>query len=150
MADVSRVQQLHDELLDSESTPEVVCGDCPELLPEVRQRWRQMRIIEAELEALFPTLAPYPDAVTSTPWHAGADLPRVPGYEVEALLGRGGMVERLRRARADAEMVAELEEVLLLMSDARKSQEIKSGPHYGLSYQSSSLTLTFLYQQSLP
>jgi hypothetical protein len=91
MADVSRVQQLLDELLDSECTPEVVCGDCPELLPEVRQRWQQMRIIEAELDAMFPTPGPNPDAETSTPWHAGAVLPRVPGYEVKALLGRGGM-----------------------------------------------------------
>ena len=44
MADEPRVQQLLDELLDSDCTPEAVCGDCPELLPEVRQRWQQMRV----------------------------------------------------------------------------------------------------------
>ena len=86
-----RVQQLLDEIFDSGRTPEEVCGACPELLPEVRQRWRQMRAVEAELDALFPTPGPDPGADTRAPWHAGADLPRIPGYEVEALLGRGGM-----------------------------------------------------------
>ena len=39
---------------DSGRTPEEVCGDCPELLPEVRRRWLEIRIVEAELDALFP------------------------------------------------------------------------------------------------
>src|SRR5262249_62105787 len=55
MAVDSRVQQLLDEISDSGCTPEEVCLDCPELLPEVRRRWLQMRIVEAELDALFPT-----------------------------------------------------------------------------------------------
>ena len=42
MAVESLVQQLLDEIADSGRTPEEVCGDCPELLPEVRRRWRQM------------------------------------------------------------------------------------------------------------
>src|SRR5271165_2655084 len=87
MAAKSRVQQLLDEISDSGCTPEEVCGACPELLPEVRRRWQQMRIVEAELDALFPTTGPHPDAEISAPWHAGAELPRIPGYEVEALLG---------------------------------------------------------------
>src|SRR5260221_8845554 len=79
MADESRVQRLLDEISDSGCTPEEVCGACPELLPEVRRRWRQMCAVEAQLDALFPT----PES--------GGDWPRIPGYEVEALLGRGGM-----------------------------------------------------------
>ena len=51
----------------------------------------QMRAVEAELDALFPTPGPDPDAETPVPWPADAELPRIPGYEVEALLGRGGM-----------------------------------------------------------
>ena len=95
MADEPRVRELLDEILDSERTPEEVCGACPELLPEVRKRWQQMRIVEAELEALFPTPGPDPaadpgaDAPASLP--QGAELPRIPGHEVEAVLGRGGM-----------------------------------------------------------
>ena len=93
MAAESRVQQLLDEMSDSGRTPEEVCVACPELLSEVRRRWRQMRAVEAELDALFPT--PQPDldrdADAPVPWQTGAELPRITGYEVEALLGRGGM-----------------------------------------------------------
>jgi serine/threonine-protein kinase len=47
--------------------------------------------IEAELDALFPTPRHNPDADIPAPWHVGADLPRIAGYEVDAVLGRGGM-----------------------------------------------------------
>ena len=40
MADETRVYRLLDEIFDSGRTPEEVCGDCPELLAEVRHRWR--------------------------------------------------------------------------------------------------------------
>ena len=83
MADDPRVQRLLDEICDSGCAPEEVCGDCPELLPEVSRRWLQMRIVEAELDALFPTPGPDSDP--------GADLPRIPGYDIEALLRSGGM-----------------------------------------------------------
>ena len=89
MAAESRVQQLLDAISDSGCSPEEVCGACPELLPEVRRRWRQMCAVRAELHALFPTPGPDPDAET-TPHpsrHGGAELPQVPGYEVGALLG---------------------------------------------------------------
>ena len=92
MADESRVQQLLDEIFDAELTPEDVCGDCPELLPEVRHRWQQMRAVDAKINALFPTPAANPDADTSVRWHPNAAaLPTIPGYEVEVVLGRGGM-----------------------------------------------------------
>src|SRR5260370_20102968 len=86
-----RVEQLLDEILDSERTPEEVCADWPELLPRVRERWQQLRIVEAELNALFPTPGPDRNADTPAPLHPGTDLPQIPGYEVEAVLGRGGM-----------------------------------------------------------
>ncbi len=50
-----------------------------------------MCAVEAELDALFPTPGHGPAAETSPSRHAGADVPRIPGYDVEALLGRGGM-----------------------------------------------------------
>ena len=53
MPDDPRVEQLLDELCDSHATPEGVCGSCPELLPVVRERWRQLRRVEAEVDALF-------------------------------------------------------------------------------------------------
>jgi eukaryotic-like serine/threonine-protein kinase len=91
MAAESLVYQLLDEISDSGRTPEEVCGAWPELLPEVRRRWLQMCALKADLQAMFPTPDPAPGADTSVPWHTGDELPQIPGYEVEALLGRGGM-----------------------------------------------------------
>ena len=108
MADVSRVRQLLDELLDSQCTPEAVCDDRPELLPEVRRRWRQMCAVEAQLDALFPTpgernpdarplLHRMPASTCRDPTphshshHHPTTTPSIPGYEVEALLGRWGI-----------------------------------------------------------
>jgi tetratricopeptide (TPR) repeat protein/predicted Ser/Thr protein kinase len=85
MTDDPRVQQLLEELNASDATPEVVCRSCPELLPVVRKQWRRIRRLRADLEALFPL----PDE--PAPPLDGTDLPQVPGYEVEAVLGRGGM-----------------------------------------------------------
>jgi serine/threonine-protein kinase len=91
MADNSRVFGLLEEMLVSGVTPEEVCRDCPELLPEVRQRWKQLGPIDAEFGALFPE----PEAIRCgdpvTPGQLAAGLPQVPGYEVEAVLGHGGM-----------------------------------------------------------
>src|SRR6266516_1982467 len=82
MTDNPRLRQLLDELHDSHATPEEVCGSCPELLPEVRARWRAVCRVRAELDALFPAPGLLP---------ASASLPQVPGYNVEAELGHGGM-----------------------------------------------------------
>jgi tetratricopeptide (TPR) repeat protein len=79
-----RVRHLVDQLLDSDATPEEVCGQCPELLPEVRNRWQLMRRLRGDLDALFP-----PEGSDRSA--AEAALPQVPGYRVEGLLGRGGM-----------------------------------------------------------
>jgi eukaryotic-like serine/threonine-protein kinase len=54
MPDDPRVQELLDRLSDSDATPEEVCGSCVELLPVVRERWRQMCRAREQLDALFP------------------------------------------------------------------------------------------------
>ena len=105
MADDPRAQQLLDRLLEANETPEEVCSSCPELLPVVRDRWRQVRRLRADRDALFPP----PDG-TMPEAPAGAALPHVPGYEVEAVLGRGparpGALRRRSRGRRDAAHVA--------------------------------------------
>ena len=89
MPDEPRVQELLAELLDRQATPEEVCGACPELLPVVRGRWRQICRARAELDALLP-IRPHGSLPTTTPPEE-LPLPQVPGYEVESVLGRGGM-----------------------------------------------------------
>jgi eukaryotic-like serine/threonine-protein kinase len=86
MVDDPRVQELLDELLNSHATPEEVCGSCPELLPVVRLRWRRLRRVSADLNSLFP-----PEDDHNPRTSGGSDLPHIPGYEVEAVLGHGGM-----------------------------------------------------------
>src|SRR5215468_7992333 len=89
MPDDSRVEQLLEELLDSGGTPEEACRTCPELLPQVRAGWHRLRALRAEVGALFPQ-TPVSDGATPLPLPA-ADLPRIRGYDVQGVLGRGGM-----------------------------------------------------------
>lgn len=84
-----QIQVLLDRLLESNTTPEAVCAACPELLPEVRGRWEKMQRIRAELDAIFPlqeeTIAEAPPALSME------DLPHIPGFSIQSVLGRGGM-----------------------------------------------------------
>src|SRR5258706_2132276 len=82
-AEDPRVQRLLDELLNSHLTPEQVCADSPDLLPTVRKRWQKIKRLGVDLDSLFPVQG---DGHEGTP-----ELPKIPGYEVEAVLGRGGM-----------------------------------------------------------
>src|SRR5271156_2577674 len=89
MPDEPRVQELLDELLDREATPEEGCGACPELLPVVRHRWQQICRARTEFDALLPI---WPNGSLPTmPPGEDLPLPQVPGYEIKAVLGRGGM-----------------------------------------------------------
>ena len=60
-----------------------MCQDCPELLDTVRDRLRCVRALEAEVDVFFPT----PDCTDPREGR----IPQLPGYEVQAVLGRGGM-----------------------------------------------------------
>ena len=84
-----QVLGLLEEMLDSGKTPEEVCRDCPELLPEVQQRWQEFQLIDAQVRTFLPGLGTQTDAgATAQP---ATGLPQNPGYQVEAVLGRGGM-----------------------------------------------------------
>jgi WD40 repeat protein len=85
-----RVLELLEEILDLGRTPEEVCASCPELLPQVRQRWRRLRTLEAQVEQLFPAPASTA-AADGPPVLPAGELPQVPGYEVQTVLGRGGV-----------------------------------------------------------
>jgi eukaryotic-like serine/threonine-protein kinase len=81
------VRELLEEALDSDRTPEEVCRDRPELLTAVRARWVRLKALDAQLDAVFPT----PHSTPADRPRPTASLPRIPGYEIEGLLGRGGM-----------------------------------------------------------
>jgi serine/threonine-protein kinase len=91
MAGNPHVLELLEEILESGQSPEEACRDHPELLPEVRARWQRFHVIDAQMGALFPGLQTVAEVAKSeVPPHIGS-LPEIPGYEVEAILGRGGM-----------------------------------------------------------
>src|SRR5262249_33749061 len=98
-----QVLGLLEEMLDAGKTPEEVCRDCPELLPEVRRRWQEFCVIDEQVGALLPGLRTTLAAGVITPAPPTAVLPRVPGYAVEAVLGHGGMgvVYRARQRALD-------------------------------------------------
>jgi serine/threonine-protein kinase len=107
MAGNPQVLGLLEEILDSGRTPEEVCRNCPDLLPEVRRRWQEFRRIDAQLGALLPGLHTRPDEGAATPAPPAASLPQIPGYDVEAMLGCGGMgVVYKARQRALDRLVA--------------------------------------------
>jgi WD40 repeat protein len=89
MSDDPRMEPLLDKLFDSHATPEQVCAACPELLPEVRRRWQEIKRVRAELDLLFPPSTPL-EHRTTYPFE-DAPLPTLPGYEVIQILGRGGV-----------------------------------------------------------
>jgi serine/threonine-protein kinase len=82
---------LLEEMLDSGKTPEEACRDCPELLPEIRRRWQDYRMIDAHLGAMLPGLQTVPDIGRLGPSPHAGNLPEIPGYAVEAPLGHGAM-----------------------------------------------------------
>jgi serine/threonine-protein kinase len=89
MSSEMRIRQLLEEILDSGRTPEEVCAQEGDLLPEVRARWERLRRLEGQVDALFPPEhGTHPD---NTPPFRDSELPEVAGYEVQAVLGRGGM-----------------------------------------------------------
>jgi serine/threonine-protein kinase len=101
MARDPRVQQLLEELLDTGATPEQVCRDSPELLPDVREGLWQLAALDSQIRLLFPPSDPGPvtHRVPAAPFTPG--LPSIPGYELGGVLGHGGagVVYRARHLR---------------------------------------------------
>lgn len=78
------VELLLERLMESGEAVEAVCAGHPELLDEVRARWRRLQDVRDRVDELFPAGLSAPDAAASEP-------PRIEGYELEGVVGRGGM-----------------------------------------------------------
>ncbi len=82
-----RVRALVEVILETHRAPEEVCQACPELLPEVLDRLRRLRELEAQVDSWFPTTGSAAGPVVPP----DGKCPEIPGYDVQAILGRGGM-----------------------------------------------------------
>ena len=91
LPDPLRIRELLEEALDSNRTPDEVCRENPELLLEVREQLGRVRSIEAQIEVLFASPGSKPDFGSGFSDDRHAELPPIPGYDMEALIGRGGM-----------------------------------------------------------
>jgi len=90
MSNESLVEELVQQALDNSLTAEDVCAEHPEHIGEVLEQLRRCKDVEAQLEAIFPS----PNDISpseSRLRQLAAQLPSPPGYEVESILGRGGM-----------------------------------------------------------
>src|SRR5262245_50362525 len=85
-----RLQRLLEEVLDSGASPEEVTRDCPDLLSPLLAKLRHVRAIEAHVDAFFPDSS-VSSGDSPAPVPPPSELPHIPGYDVESLLGRGGM-----------------------------------------------------------
>jgi RNA polymerase sigma factor (sigma-70 family) len=136
MASNPQVLELLEEMLNSGKTPEEVCRDCLELLPEVRQRWQEFQLIDVQIRTSLPGLGTGPRVGTtappgSVPAIPAAALPAHVGrYRVERLLGEGsfGRVylardEQLQRPVAikvpHAHLVAQADDAEPYLAEAR-------------------------------
>ena len=90
MSENPRVMELVEEALVSGCSPEDVCTDWPELLKEVRERLRRVERVRDELDSMFPE-SRAPDSHRIPLRQLDGGMPEIPGHEVEAVLGRGGM-----------------------------------------------------------
>src|SRR6516165_6642744 len=91
MASNPQVRRLLDEIYELGRTPEEVCRDCPELLPEVRQRWQQFQLIDAQVRTLLPGLGTGSDAgTTARPGSVPVPPAAYGRYQVRGTLGAGG------------------------------------------------------------
>jgi len=93
------VGELLDKLFESDLTPEEVCLDRLDLLPTVREQWGRICRARTALDEMFPTSPHSIDGLCDP--KDETNLPSVPGYVIESVLGRGGMgvVFRARHLR---------------------------------------------------
>jgi WD40 repeat protein/predicted Ser/Thr protein kinase len=86
-----RILETLETMMESGCTAEEVCATCPDLLPEIRVRWKNLQDIASQIESLFPDdkSAGEPDDFEQI--STARTLPEIRGYRVESVLGRGGM-----------------------------------------------------------
>ncbi len=85
----TRIQLLLEEILHTGVTAEEACREHPELVPQVRDRLARARALEAHIESVLPIGRLHHGL--SGLRRLATKLPHLPGYEIESVVGSGGM-----------------------------------------------------------
>jgi WD40 repeat protein/predicted Ser/Thr protein kinase len=85
------IWKLVEDVLAAGRSPEEACANCPELLPDLLQRLERMRRIESQINEVFPSSGIDSNSTETPPRLSHSELPQIDGYDVERILGRGGM-----------------------------------------------------------
>lgn len=96
MADGSRIQEIVEQVLDSDQAPEDLCRGDDDLLLAVRQRLKQFRTLSDQLKVLFPDDSTGPMPIFFSQQNHSAEVVGVAGqklgdYRILREIGRGGM-----------------------------------------------------------
>jgi serine/threonine protein kinase len=90
-----RIQALLEEILETDARPEQVSGGDQVLEHVLRERLHRAREVQSQIDALFPTQSDGGDptrCVLLDRLRKDDDqLPEIPGYEVQSVIGTGGM-----------------------------------------------------------
>jgi eukaryotic-like serine/threonine-protein kinase len=100
----SRIFDLLEEALTTERLPEELCADCPELLEELRRRIELCTSLNNQIDDLFPSSTPSPACDEPTV------IPRIDGYLITNVLGRGGagIVYRAQQVSLDRDVAIKM------------------------------------------
>jgi WD40 repeat protein/tRNA A-37 threonylcarbamoyl transferase component Bud32 len=91
MTDEWRIRELLEYIQESHCDPEEACAECPELLPRIRYWLERMQHVESQIDVLFPASRSALAEIDRATHLSRAKLPQIGGYDVEGILGRGGM-----------------------------------------------------------
>ena len=91
MMNENQVTKILERILETNCDPASACAACPELLPEVLGRLKKVRRVEQQLDQLFPSSNSSEASNRSSEAPAIKHLPTIEGYDVEGVLGSGGM-----------------------------------------------------------
>lgn len=83
------IVKLLEEILETDIPAREACRDHPDLLPEVTERLKLAKAVETHLDAVFPSQDSRNDRRASR--RPTSKLPHIPGYEIEGVVGCGGM-----------------------------------------------------------
>lgn len=93
-SDEERIQALLEEILETDARPEQVSGGDQELERVLQERLHQAREVQAQIEAMFPTQSGGGNLTPSMlldRLRNDDQLPDIPGYELQSVVGTGGM-----------------------------------------------------------